>query len=67
MTFYSDKLPVGTRVTWQREVYRMPYAKRPWDTGVVVKNEGDGFVTVTRDGTDQEVTGPGVVFSKVQA
>ncbi len=62
MTFYSDKYQIGDRVSWRREVYRMPYAKRPIDTGTVVANR-DGYLSVRDDTTGQIVRGSAVVFS----
>jgi hypothetical protein len=61
----APHLAPETRVEWKREVYRMPYAQRPIDTGKVVENDGEGFVKVLDDRTGQVVTGPWVVFTVI--
>jgi hypothetical protein len=60
----ASQCPVGTRVKWKREVYRMPYAQRPIDTGTVVGPGPTPHTIVVRDDrTGETVTGPRGVFS----
>jgi hypothetical protein len=60
----ADLPPVGTQVKWKREVYRMPYAQRPIDTGTVVGPGPTPHTIVVRDDrTGKTVTGPRGVFS----
>lgn len=63
--FLASHLTPGTRVSWTREVYRMPYSKRPTDTGTVLANDGSGYVTVRNDATGSEVTGVWAAFHVV--
>lgn len=51
---------IGDRVTWQREVYRMRYANRPWDTGTVEAVEGATLAVRCDDG--RLVRGPRFAF-----
>ncbi len=62
-TFYSDRFPVGSRVRWRREVYRVHFRNRPIDHGTVVENKGDGMIGVRPDFDPTKVVrGPGAAF-----
>jgi hypothetical protein len=55
MTFFSDQMPIGTRVEWKREMYRVRYANRPIDRGIVVQNDGSGYIGVKPDHAPETV------------
>lgn len=64
MTSFADALPVGTRVEWRREMYRVRFANRPIDHGVVVANDGVYLEVRPDHAPDTTVRGPAAYFSK---
>lgn len=65
LTSFQARIPVGTLVEWKEEIYRMPYAKRPIVTGVVVEHVAGGMTKVRRDDRGSIVTGNALVFSAI--